>query len=602
MENEFRVDLRGVVDLLSRHLYSSPRVYVRELLQNAVDALTARRAAGHAWEARVWIEPPETTGDGTLRVHDNGIGLTEPEVGELLATVGRSSKRDDLGFSRHEFLGQFGIGLLSCFLVADEVTVDTRSATAPDAPTLRWVGHAEGYYTLRAAEQARDEPGTTVVLRPRPGAERWLAAATVTELAGHYGGLLPYPVTVAAGRVTQGELPWRAAYPDPGARREALAGYAERTLGFRPFDVVDLAVPEAGLTGVAFVLPDSLNPTARAAHRVYLKRMLLGDRVDKLLPGWAFFARAVVDSSELRPTANREQLYDDDLLDAVREALGARLRDWLVALASTQPVRLREFLAVHDLGVRALAVHDNEMLRLVDRWLEFETSDGPMTLATFRRRYDTVRYTPTVEEFRQLAGVAAAQGVGLVNGGYAYEAEIICRLPVLDPEIRVERLDPAALATHFDVVSPDVDLALRGFLDTATRALDRLGCAPVVRSYEPAGLPALYLEGRAASQRAEMRGARDTADGVWAEVLGAMADADPTAPAGPQLLLNYRNPLVRRITRVTDPVLVTLALEALYSQALLQSHHPMRPVDVATQNRSFLGLLEWAVHDPVGGA
>ena len=39
----FQVDLRGLVDLLSQHLYSSPRVYIRELLQNAVDATTARR-------------------------------------------------------------------------------------------------------------------------------------------------------------------------------------------------------------------------------------------------------------------------------------------------------------------------------------------------------------------------------------------------------------------------------------------------------------------------------------------------------------------------------------------------------------------------------
>ena len=65
----------------------------------------------------------DRTGDGTLRVADSGIGLTEDQVHELLATIGRSSKRDDLGFARHEFLGQFGIGMLSCFLVADEIRV-----------------------------------------------------------------------------------------------------------------------------------------------------------------------------------------------------------------------------------------------------------------------------------------------------------------------------------------------------------------------------------------------------------------------------------------------------------------------------------------------
>src|SRR3954447_26211402 len=93
--NTFQVDLRGVEDLLSHHLYASPRVYVRELLQNAVDAITARRAVEPEAPARVRIEPPEFTGDGTLRISDTGIGLTEAQVHEFLATIGRSSKRDD---------------------------------------------------------------------------------------------------------------------------------------------------------------------------------------------------------------------------------------------------------------------------------------------------------------------------------------------------------------------------------------------------------------------------------------------------------------------------------------------------------------------------
>ena len=142
MEQVFQVDLRGIVDLLSHHLYGSPRVYVRELLQNAVDAITARRALDPQARAQVRIETPASTGDGTIRVHDSGVGLTEAEVHTFLATIGRSGKRDDLGFARHEFLGQFGIGLLSCFLVADEAQVLTgrpaaaRPCTGPVSPTV----------------------------------------------------------------------------------------------------------------------------------------------------------------------------------------------------------------------------------------------------------------------------------------------------------------------------------------------------------------------------------------------------------------------------------------------------------------------------------
>lgn len=80
-------------------------------MQNAVDAITAASASAPGLRGRVVIEPPEVTGEGMLRIHDNGVGLTEPQVHELLATIERSSKRDELGFARHEFLGQVGIGV-----------------------------------------------------------------------------------------------------------------------------------------------------------------------------------------------------------------------------------------------------------------------------------------------------------------------------------------------------------------------------------------------------------------------------------------------------------------------------------------------------------
>ncbi|WP_026415536.1 HSP90 family protein [Actinomadura oligospora] len=613
MEQAFQVDLRGVVDLLSRHLYSSPRVYLRELLQNAVDASTARAALGAASGAspdepaalgavgggRVRIE----TGGGALRVHDDGIGLTEDEVHRLLATIGRSSKRDELGFARSDFLGQFGIGLLSAFLVADEIEVVTRSARSDGEgdgdgggghAAVRWIGNASGHYRVEPAE--RDEPGTTVTLRPRPGASDLMAPATVADLARTYGGLLPIDLTADGVKITGDGPPWRAAHPDPARRRRALDAYCREVFGFEPFDVIDLDVPEAGLSGVAFVLPQAVPPTARGAHRVYLRRMLLAENVEGLLPEWAFFVRCVVDAGELRPTASREALFEDELLDATRQALGERVRQWLVGLAETDPSRMRAFLRLHQLGVKAMALHDDDMLRIVDRWLEFETSAGPMTLNEFRRRHADARFVTGVDEFRRLSAVAGAQGVGLVNGGYVHDTEIIERLPAIDPDARLRRLEPAELTTHFGVVDPGTELRLRPFLAAAQRAVERLGCEVVVRDFDPASLPALYLTSRAAQHHAELEEARELADDLWSDVLGALGGM--TAADRPQLVLNHRNPLTRRIASLSEPSLVEVAVQALYGQALLLGHHPLRPADSAVLNRSFLGLLDWAVHTP----
>ncbi|MEU4214281.1 HSP90 family protein [Actinoplanes sp. NPDC026623] len=581
MSNTFQVDLRGIVDLLSHHLYASPRVYVRELLQNAVDAITAVRHDEPGASGRVGIESSDATGDGSLRIADDGIGLTEAQVHELLATIGRSSKRDELGFARHEFLGQFGIGLLSCFLVADEIRVHTRRAGSP--PVL-WTGYADGRYDVRPGPER--EPGTTVTLLPRRGAEMYLVGATVTQLATLYGSLLPVEVTVDGATVTVGEVPWAA------GRRASIA-YAERTLGFTPFDVIELDVPEAGLTGAAFVLPTPVNPATRGGHRVYLKRMLLAEAVEGLLPEWAFFARCIVDSTELRPTASREALYDDSLLEATREAIADQLRGWLVRLSSSDPRRLAEFLRIHHLGVKALALHDDEMLRLVEQWWPMETNAGQTTLAEFRARHGLLRYAATTDEFRQLAAVAAAQDVGLINGGYTYDAEIIERLSQLDREIKVERLEPTDLATRFESLDQAVELRLRPFLSAAQRRLDRLGCEVVVRTFEPANLPALYLVSRAAHLHEEFTATRAKADDLWGGVLDALADTE--APERPQLVLNHRNPLVRRVTALGDPDLTALAVEALYGQALLLGYHPIRPADAALLNTSFLGLLGRAV-------
>ncbi|GAA1594518.1 HSP90 family protein [Actinomadura kijaniata] len=571
----FNVDLRGIVDLLSRHLYSSPRVYVRELLQNAVDATTAR--GGPPGPVRI------EAGGGRLRIEDAGVGLTEPEVHEFLATIGNSAKRDALGFARHDFLGQFGIGLLSCFLVADEIEVVTRSA-ARDAPAVVWRGHADGHYTV--APGARDEPGTTVTLRARRDFEHWLEPSTVRELVRHYGALLPYDVRVNGERLTDGVPPWEAG-------REAMLGYGTRLLGAVPLDAIDLSVPEAGLRGVAYVLPHETNPSEPATHRVYLKRMLLGDRVDGILPEWAFFVRCVLDTDELRPTASREQLYHDELLVVAREALGERLRSWLVRMAATEPERLGAFLGVHHRGVMALAVHDDEMLRVVDEWIPFDTGEGAVTLAEFRARHREIRYTARAEEFRQLAGIAAAQGVALVNGGYTYHAEILHRLPRLDPGLDVRALDPAELATRFDRVGPAVEFAARDLLAIARRTLADRGCTPVLRAFSPTALPALYLEG----ERPRHADDADTAEGVWAEFTDAppAPGIPPEAEPGPLLVLNHRNPMVARLTSTADARVVELAVEALYGYALLTGNRALRPGDVAGVNRAFLGLVEHAI-------
>ncbi|MET3982363.1 HSP90 family protein [Streptomyces sp. PvR034] len=603
--NSFQVDLRGLVDLLSHHLYSSPRVYVRELLQNAVDAVTARRA--HDPDAVVRIRL--SAGAGRVTIEDTGIGLTAAEAHSLLATIGRSSKRGGehgLETTRQEFLGQFGIGLLACFVVARQIRVVTRSARDPQAAPVEWLATDDGSYTVRELpHEARPEPGTTVHLEARPGAAEWTVPAKVEQLARDYGSLLPYDITFeeaaeatapgsagAARPITDRPAVWDRPYATPDARRVALAGHCTALFGFSPLDSIDLDLPVAGVRGVAYVLPEPTSPAHRAGHRVHLKGMLLTDHADNLLPDWAFFVRAVLDTDTLRPTASRENLYDDETLAAVREALGGRIRTWLAELAASEPDRLAAFLRVHHLGVKSLARHDAELLGLMLPWLPFETSDGSMSLEEFAAAHREIHFTRTVEEFRQIAPIAAAHGLGVINAGYTYDADLLALLPTVRPGIKVTELDAGAVTDRLDPVPADAELALTAFLSTARIRLEAQSCDVVLRAFQPVSVPALYLDDRQTRQERDRASAQESADSLWSGILGSLRGAAPRA----RLVLNHNNPLVRRIASIPDAALAGTAVESLYGQALLMAQRPLRPADSSLLNRAFLGLLEWATH------
>ncbi|UJP40102.1 HSP90 family protein [Cellulomonas palmilytica] len=635
----FQVDLRGVVDLLARHLYSGPRVYVRELLQNGVDAITARRLHDADAPARVRLRPGP---DGTLEVTDTGIGLTPAQATELLATVGRSSKRDlDLGLGREEFLGQFGIGLLSAFMVADEIELVSRSAVEAGAPPVRWVGYADGRYDLSVLPVDADVPvGSTVRLRARRDAEHWLSADTVVALAQEFGGLLPVDVAVevplqdvAGGssgsspatawrRVSEPSLPWLATYPDEAARTAALAAYCERTLGFTPLAHIDLSVPLAGLTGVAFVLPTAVPPGAGSRHRVYLKRMLLGTHVDDLLPEWAFFVRCVVDTSVLRPTASREQLYSDELLLATQEVLAAQVRAWTVAAltassgagsagagssgagsseltsaAADMPFEtVRRIVSTHHLALRSLAVTDDEVLDLVAHVLPFETTDGATTLAQVREDVGEVLHTTRVEDFRRVAPVARAQGMTVVNAGYVYDDELLARL-ARRPGWQVRELRAQDVAQVLAPVEPHRELEVLDQVQAAAAVVRPLDCALVVRRFEPAEVPAVLLQDRDGEHQQDARRTVAAADDLWGGVLAGFVTGDDE-PAR-RLVVNDANPTVRRLLAAdpADPVLAA-GVRSLYVTAVLLAGEPLRAREAELMNDAMSVLLEAGLTRP----
>ncbi|MFT7639018.1 MAG: molecular chaperone HtpG [Pirellulaceae bacterium] len=590
----FQVNLRGVIDLLSDHLYSGPQVYLRELMQNAVDAITARQKQDASYEGLIKMEivEPGDERPPTIVVHDNGIGLTEDEVHLFLATIGQSSKRD--GPASDDFIGRFGIGLLSAFVVCDEIVVITRSTQA-DAKTVQWKGRADGTYTLDILDYDF-EPGTQVFLRAKRGSWEYFEAEFVRHKAKHFGGYLPYRIEVhAAGEIDcVNETPPWADYEGDAADRERLMQYGRDVFEVEMLDAIPLQSRAGRVEGIAFILNHSVSLSAKRSDRVYLKNMLLTEQADNLLPNWAFFVKCILNVSDLRPTASRESFYDDENLDSARVELGGCLRQYLMDLAEHDQQRLYRIIDLHYHSIKSLAVEDDDFYRMFIDLLPFETSLGTMTLKEYRENNPVIRHVNSRDQFRQISGVAAAQSMCIINSGYTYDEELISKFSDVFPDWRVERVDASELTQDFDELTLEERESVFDLLKLGEMVLQPFRCGMDIRKFQPAQLPTLFVTNDAGDFMRSVEQAQDEANELWASVLDEMS-AERSVTAETQLVLNYNNKLVRKLAATPDRNLIGRALQMLYVQALLLGHRPLNAREMKLLSDGLLGLIEYSI-------
>lgn len=580
-ELNFQVNLQGMIELLSKHLYSNPGVFIRELLQNAVDAITARKRLGHRFEEKLIVE---LYGSRTIAVHDNGIGLSESEIHRFLSQIGSTSKREELD-GADDYIGQFGVGLLSCFVVSGEIVLITRSALEGD--TLEWRGRPDGTYTIR--KLTSDAPiGTTIFLTCKEEYEDYYEWDRLYELMLHYGQFLPVPLQLTEGKtdtvINDGIPPWSM------NKEEALA-YGEQSLYQTFLDAIPLKTVLGEIEGVAYILPHAVSLQAEKKHKVYAKRMLLSDQINNMLPEWAFFVTCIMNTNGLRPTASREAFVENELFYTVRDELGDCIKKHIVEMAETDPDLFEKLIRIHYTSLKAMAVEDDELYRLFIRSLSFETSFGIMKMADIVEQSKSIVVSSTFDEFRQVARVAKAQDVMVINGGYVHDFELVRKLSSWDEDAEVGILDPINFSNLFQDITRVEMEAVRSFLDLSDRLLDPFQCRSVVKRFEPNDLAVLYNTNEEVSFLRMAEQTKEQSNELFADIVDVIMDELYSIPYA-RLCYNFNNPLVHKAMTCQDAAMQKLCIETLYTQSLLMGNYPLGPDEMKLMNQSFMHVLD----------
>ncbi|UQZ34810.1 HSP90 family protein [Paenibacillus sp. PK3_47] len=600
----FQVNLSGMINILSNHLYSSPKVFLRELLQNGIDAITARQAYSQGgYEGKIHVEVSGTSTGATLLVEDNGIGLNEEEIHEFLAMIGQSSKRgEDFLQVNTSFIGRFGIGLLSCFMVSDDIVMVTQSAKG--GPALEWRGKPDGTYTIRKLEGAH-APGTKVFLRCKKGSESYFEEDNLQEWLFHYGALLPYPIQLVSDHSTRLinplSPPWVQDPQLARKHREEVLAFGKHVLGETFRDFIPLHTSSGRTGGIAFILPQAVNLNAKRNHRVYLKHMLVSEAASNILPDWAFFVKCMIWTDELQPTASREHFYENTQLEQVREELGNTIRQELMRMAEYDPDRLQSIISLHALSMKALAVEDLSFYSIIHEWLPFESTYGRKPLGELKQQ-PPLYFTATLDEYRQITHVASAQSMLVVNGGYIYDAELLSRLPLIDPDVQTERLLPEEVSLSFTDITPQERLDYYESVRLADSVLQKFRCQVQLRRFKPEEIPVLYTLSEESAQWRVLEATKEVSTDALSSVLGSLGAAlQETAYA--TLYFNLNNPVIERAFRPAHRAMLPSIVEMLYCNALMMGHYPMNRQEMALLNKGIIQFIDWgmtAIHSTGG--
>lgn len=596
MENDFKfkVNLGGMIDILSNHLYSSPDVFVRELLQNGTDAISARIAAdNHFSESDARIEVGVEKGEKII-FRDNGTGLTEDEIHRFLSVIGQSSKYDiENNRASGDYIGRFGIGLLSCFMVTEHITVRTCSWRNPEK-TLVWKGMADGTYTITESDE-KIPVGTEIIIlnnkreKDSDSIDEYYDIDHISNLIYYYGLFLRYPVyTINVEEKTRLNLKFDF---DTAKNKELCMSMGKTFLGEDFLDCFPLQSERGLFNGIAYILPYPVAASAHNMHRIYLKNMLLTESGERLLPEWAFFVRCIINTDKLKPTSSREDFYEDELLDTARNEIADCISDYFSTLDMKNKELLYEIVRIHNLAVKSVLASSDGMDDILLPYIMFETSLGEMTGAELTEFGGMAFYTLDVNQFRQLAPLYSQRNELLINAGYVYEHPILQKLAEKSRDTDIEKLTDSDIDFMLDDSEFDGDPAADKLLGIAARVLKKYDCKAALKEFRPFDIPALYTLNEKANQARQIKRSKESANDVFMGMLSSFEE-EVKHDSAACLYLNTNNLIIRRLIDCDDKDKICCYLEILYVQSLLSGHFPLLHDEMKILNENLFRLME----------
>ncbi|NWQ40800.1 molecular chaperone HtpG [Bacillus sp. EB106-08-02-XG196] len=378
VKKQFKAESKRLLEMMINSIYTHREVFLRELVSNASDAIDKIYYKALTDDAlsfdkdSYFIKVIPDKENRTLKIIDTGIGMTKEELETNLGTIAKSGslafKKETELKDGYDIIGQFGVGFYAAFMVADVVTVISKSLGSEEA--YKWESNGADGYTIETAE--KESIGTEIILKIKENTEdenydEFIEEYRLKSIIKKYSDFIRYPIKmdVSSSRPKEGsdnefeeyveEQVINSMVPIWRKNKSELTDedyanfYAEKRYGFdKPIKHIHISVDGTVRYNAILYIPektpfDFYSKEFEKGLELYSNGVLIMDKCSDLLPDHFSFVKGMVDSEDLSLNISREMLQHDRQLKLISKNINKKIKSELQSLIKNEREKYEEF-------------------------------------------------------------------------------------------------------------------------------------------------------------------------------------------------------------------------------------------------------------------
>ena len=367
-EKIFKAETKELLNLMIHSIYTNKEIFLRELISNANDAIDKLKFKSLTdtdilkGDNKFKIEISVDKDNRTLTITDNGIGMTYEEVDDNIGTIAKSGSKlfkeqlEEAKKGDIDIIGQFGVGFYSGFIVADKITLETKSPYSENG--VKWISSGDGNYEIE--EITKQDRGTKITLHLKDGDEynEFLEDWKIKELVKRYSNYIRYEIYFGDEVINSTKPIWKKDKKE--LKDEDYNEFYKATFHDWNDPLLHINLKVQGnieYNALLFIpkkLPfDYYTKNFKRGLQLYTKNVFIMEKCEDLIPEYFNFISGLVDCDSLSLNISREILQQNTELQVISKNLEKKIISELEKILKNDREKYIEFWKEFGRSIKA---------------------------------------------------------------------------------------------------------------------------------------------------------------------------------------------------------------------------------------------------------